>query len=130
MAYTRIAQATGGGTGAITAATTGAIDTTGADLFVCGTGSYSPSGNNPSAFEMTDSKGNSWQRINVYETPANVLVVMFWSRPTSVGSGHTFSYTSPGANIGNYPSIAVGAYAGSVASPVDQQNGNATGGSG
>ena len=130
MSYTRIAQAAAGGAGAITAATTAAINTTGADLIVAAVGSYSPSGTDPTAFAMSDSKGNSWTAMNLYETSGAILVTMYWSRPTSVGSGHTFTFTAPGANIANYPSIAVAAYAGSVASPVDQQNGNTTGGSG
>lgn len=104
MAFTLVAHAIGNTGSPIT---TSAIDTTGADLFTA-FGAY-PLSNTP-----TDSKSNSWNAL----TARSGYGRLFWSTPTSVGSGHTFSLTDSGGTV-----LAIQAWRGSAASPFDQQNG-------
>src|SRR5215204_4614006 len=88
------------------------IDTTGADLIVVGV-ACSP-GSEPI---ITDSKGNTWIQLTSYT--GGVRSVIWYSRPTSVGSGHIFTATGPST----YASITIAAFSGSVALPFDAQNG-------
>lgn len=87
--------------------TTSAIDTTGADLLIA-FGTY-PLSNTPS-----DSKGGTWTPL----TAQSGYGRLFWCKPTSVGTGHTFSLTDSGGTA-----LAIQAWSGSAASPFDQQNG-------
>lgn len=94
---------------------TGAIDTTGATLLVVIVSDFT----GVSAAAPTDSKSNSWTGLTA-KTQGNVRTAIFYSVPTSVGSGHTFTY----ASIGGFPAIAVLAFSGSKSSsPFDVENG-------
>lgn len=94
--------------------TTGSIDTTGADLLVL-IASVDWAVSTPT---ISDSKGNTWTRI-VQGTSSGALRCDIWySIPTSVGSGHTFTQS----DTSSFGAIAVSAYSGSNASPVDQSN--------
>lgn len=95
-------------------ATTGAIDTTGANLIVVISGAVSAT---PS---ITDSKSNSWTDLTVYGSTLTGHIS--YSSPSSVGSGHTFT-----ANGSGNPCLAVMAFSGSVGSPFDgAENGGNT----
>lgn len=94
--------------------TTSAIDTTGADfLIVCL--SYLTS----SAPALSDSKSNSWTGLTISSSVSGSTKI-FYSVPTSVGSGHTFTATT-----GNFfGTISAAAFSGALQSgPFDQENG-------
>lgn len=99
---------------AASAATTGAIDTTGADLLVVAVAN----GNGAvGASDVSDSKGNTWTALSSYAPSSGIR--LFYCKPTSVGSGHTFSQST-----GSFASIAAIAFSGTKSSsPFDQQNG-------
>jgi hypothetical protein len=111
MAYNPIGSISASGNGSIT---TGSLDTTGADLLIIGLAIDDAYNTAP-----TDSKGNTWtQAPNTY-TQTNVRVRLWYSIPTSVGSGHTFSAgTSPFGSL-----FAAAFSGGKQTSPADQQNG-------
>lgn len=94
--------------------TSSALDTTGADFLVVNVGS-----DQGVTVTMSDSKGNTWATA-VGPTTAgfSAISTIFYSRPTSVGSGHTVTVTCSGGS----PSIDVMAWSGSTASPLDQTN--------
>lgn len=95
--------------------TTGAIDTTGATLIVISV-NYN-TGNTPT---ISDSKGNSWTALTAHAAAGSVTNQLYYTIPTSVGSGHTFSNTGSG----NFSTISVTAYTGTAAATVfDQENG-------
>lgn len=97
---------------------TGAIDTTGADLIVAIVGEYSVN----AAAVLTDSKGNTWTALTSYQTSNQDKVTLWYSQPTTVGSGHTFTVTDAASTL---PAIAVSAWSGSALIGVfDKQNGN------
>ena len=96
-------------------ATTGAINTGGANLIVVGVAMLST---NPA---IQDNKGNTWSRLTVQTAGSNFSEALFYCYAPSVGSGHTFN-TNNGSN--NYPSICVAAFSGSAASPLDQLSGS------
>ena len=103
-------------------ATTGSINTTGANLIVFCIASYISS-----TLSISDSKGNTWSTLTRYWNAAteNVSILIAYCYGPSVGSGHTFS-VSGGSS---YASIAVAAFSGAPASPLDQQNGSDASGS-
>jgi len=106
MPITRIATVSAGSSDGDNV-TTGAIDTTGALLLVACVARVG-------AATLTDSKGNSWTALSLTSYGG-----IYYSQPTSVGSGHTFSL----ASTGTFPSVAVAAYAGTnTTSPFDQQS--------
>lgn len=121
MAYSVIAHVSAGSTDT-NSITTGAIDTTGADLLVAWVANETGLG----GAALSDSKGNTWTALTtVTESPEEGI--LYYTKPSSVGSGHTFTATATGAR----PTIAVGAFAGAKAtSPHDQQNSNSTGSAG
>jgi hypothetical protein len=100
--------------GAETGATTDAVDTTGADFLVAAV-SYFTSG---SGMTMSDSKGNTWNALTT-STISFTVTRLYWCVPSSVGSGHTFTFSGTGV----YPSLAVMAFSGADSTPLDQQNG-------
>jgi hypothetical protein len=102
--------------------TTGANDTTGATFLVATIGDYGLS----STTTVVDSKGNTWTQLNVLTALSSVHNSIFYCESPIVGAGHTF--TANGTT--SYPSICVAAFAGVGATPFDQQNGTANGGSG
>lgn len=107
-----------GAAGTANSATTGSIDTTGANLLVVSACWYP--GTEADAV-ITDSKGNTWTALTRHGT-VNVSVTanrLFYCYGGTVGSGHTFTTTA----TGGYHSIQVVALSGMAASPFDQQNG-------
>ena len=108
-----IAQSTG--TGSVT---TSGINTTGASLIVVGFAGYvdSPFGT------LTDSNGNTWTPLTTYQASGDTKwkVKLYYAENPTVGSGHTFTWTS----TFNYPSISVAAFSGAKTSTVfDVENG-------
>ena len=94
--------------------TTAAVDTTGADLIVAVVSDF---GTTRATF--SDSKGNAWTPLPTTQLGTSAACRIFWTRPTSIGSGHTFTATQ----TNSFPSINVLAFSGGATSPVDQQNG-------
>lgn len=95
--------------------TTGAIDTTGANLIIL-TVSISPS----SAFTISDNKTNTWTALTA-SSSSTVKCQLYYAENATVGSGHTFTCDS---GSGAFPQIAVAAFSGAATSSVfDQQNG-------
>lgn len=107
-----------GAAGTATTATTGGIDTTGANLLVAILVDYK---GNPAA-TFTDSKGNTWTISAESFVASDTRARMAHCVPTSVGSAHTFTL---GAATLCYPAVCVSAFSGANATPLDQQNGNA-----
>lgn len=108
--FNLIANTASSSAGAIT---TNSIDTTGADLIVIGLAADDGYNTTP-----TDSKSNTWTQATSY-TQGNVRVRLWYTTPSSVGSGHTFSFS--GSPLGT---MFVAAFSGAnQSSPYDQQNG-------
>jgi hypothetical protein len=110
MAYSHIVSASA-------KQTTGAINTTGADLIVLAL-AYD------SASTASDSKGNTWTFVGSYNTGAGQIIALYYCQNPTVGSGHTFSGSL------SYGAVAVSAFSGSTSSPYDVKNGTAMGSSG
>jgi len=101
--------------------TTGAINTTGANLLVVVVSQYG----NIAEGTLSDSKGNTWTGLTLKTGPGTVaLSRIHYCVPSSVGSGHTFTYSSASNMFGE---IAVMAWSGAAASPFDVENGGSTG---
>ncbi len=116
MAITRIATVTAS-SAAGSSITSGAIDTTGANFLVF----VLAEATTASEMTVSDSKGNTWNGLTS-QSAGQVRVRIFWSTPTSVGSGHTFTATTVDGDT--FPAIGVSAYSGvKASSPFDQQNG-------
>ena len=116
MAITLVAQTAAASTNT-TNVTTAAITTTGATLLIVVVGQYetSPVGT------VTDSKGNTWTALTSQGLSGNVREKVFYTVPTTVGTGHTVTYTGTGAD---YPALCVAAFAGVLGtSPLDQTAG-------
>lgn len=108
------------GVGTATAATTGSVNTTGANLVVVAvveqqgvTGA------------LSDNKSNTWTPLTASEIAGGVGGKLYYSSSPTVGSGHTFTIGTSSA-----PTIYAQAFSGvSTSTPFDQQNGGtATGG--
>lgn len=116
MSYSIVTH-TGAASGNSVLVTTPGVNTTTADLIVIcvayirGFGTYNP----------IDSNSNTWTALT---QPAGTLLQgqMYYCRNPTVGAGHTFSLGDNSTAIS--PSICIIAAAGSVASPLDQQNNN------
>lgn len=93
--------------------TTGAIDTSGADLLVAALSFYTP------GVTISDNKGNSWTPLTPEATFTNGTQLAY-CRPTSKGGGHTFTANRAS---GDFPSVYVLAFSGSNASPFDSESG-------
>lgn len=121
MAIEYVASAVSGDTNHTT--TTADIDTTGSNLLIAIGFAYNLVPNNQ---DLTDSRSNTWNLGTTYASPGDgsVFVRMYWSIPSSVGSGHNFTY----AEGDTFPGLAVLAVSGAHASPLDNQGG--AGGSG
>lgn len=103
--------------GALDGTTTNAIDSTGANLLVA-TVSWFAGGAAPT---LADSKGNTWTKLT--ETVFGGVgqgVVIYYSVPSSVGSGHTI--TLAGSNT--YVSCSFAAYSGVNSVPFDAEDSN------
>jgi len=91
------------------------LDTTGCDFFVMHMGSLALNGT------PTDSKGNTWSTLTLQSQSAGSQ--LFYSVPTSVGTGHTFNI----AATNGYPSCQVQGWSGAdQSSPFSSENGNQT----
>lgn len=109
-AYVTAAPGSGGGT-------TGNIDTTGADLLVAVISYYGIG--TPASGDFTDSKSNTWNKRGNQSGGGGGSLTMFWSTPSSVGSGHNFTF-SRGST---FPAILVIAFSGSdTAAAFDQES--------
>lgn len=95
--------------------TSSAMNTSGADLLVAAV-TLALGG----SVTLSDSKSNSWTAGPEASNGATTLR-LYYSVPTSVGSGHTF--TISGTSV--FSSISVQAWAGAHTSPFDQENDNA-----
>lgn len=95
--------------------TTAPVDTSGADFLVAIVSDYSAG----SRAVVTDSKSNTWNALTSTQSGANARNTIWWARPTTVGSGHTFTATG----TGTFPTIDVLAFSGSAVSPFDQESG-------
>lgn len=100
-------------TGTDSTVTSGAIDTTGADLIVIGIavdGSATPT--------ISDSKSNTWTPLTA--STLTVKTILYYCSNPTVGSGHTFSNTG----AFNFCSLCVSAFSGvKTSNPFDQENG-------
>lgn len=104
--------------------TTPAIVTTGANFITVGLVCFCAS--DPVGGDLTDSKGNSYSVLTVSKDASALFVsVIFYVANPTVGSGHTFSFTT----VGTYASFYADAFSGvKTSSPFDQQNhGNTVG---
>lgn len=118
MAYALVANvAVQGG---INGATSGAINTTGADLLVAVVAGLT--GTTPT---FTDSKGNTWTALTKQSTASDGASQLFYCQGAIVGTGHTFAT----AGASTYSGCAMAAFSGSVSSPFDIENGSQNSGS-
>ncbi len=95
-----------------------AINTSGANLLLVIASNYSAINLQGTITDLVGGNSNTWHGLTIKDNGA-VAVRIWWSTPTFVGSGHTFSIT--GTTI--FPTITVLALSGSTASPFDQENG-------
>jgi hypothetical protein len=105
-----------GGGGGVTTSSGAEIDTTGADLLVMAIADYQAG----PGLTISDSKANTWHPLTSYAVTGSSRIKLYWSVPTSVGSGHNFAGASGG---GTYPALALAAFSGSNASPFDVEAG-------
>lgn len=97
--------------------TSGAIDTTGANLLVAVVSDYKAT----AAPAFTDSKGNTWTGLTAQQNSSQLSRGrIYYAVNPVVGSGHTFTYAATSI----FASIYVAAFSGAdTASPFDQENG-------
>lgn len=98
-----------------TSVTSDAIDTTSATLLVA-CGNYAGYTNPTFQTAFSDNKGNTWRLAAISHHHNTYNTVIWYSVPTSVGSGHTFTF-NPGAG---FPSIAVTAVVGTSTNALDR----------
>lgn len=113
MAYSYIASDIAGDTNS---PTTSAIDSTGGDLLVL---AWAQDNANTTRATPSDSKSNTYVGMTQKNFSASAASMFYVASPT-VGSGHTASYTQSGA----YPTIALLAFSGAHATPLDQESTN------
>lgn len=110
------------GTFGVAGGTTGSITTTGADLIVIGI-NYQ----NLAVANISDSKGNTWtavrtEQVSAFPSVVAACTLYYCSNPT-VGTGHTFTTTCRFVNV----FVLAVSGARTATTPLDQQNGAATG---
>jgi hypothetical protein len=117
MAYTLIAH-TQKVNATIGSFTTSPIDTTGADLIVVHVGCQN------AVASITDNAGNSYTTAVSYQNPNTSRSTILYAWDVDTHTSHTFQVTV----AGNYPTIQVSAYSGSLTTsdPLDQVSGYAT----
>lgn len=106
--------ANAGASGTDSTATTGAINTTGANLLIAHVATFQPT---PAA--LTDSKGNTWTALTAHSSLGSSESRFYYVASPVTDAAHTF--TASGAL--SYPSITVQAWSGAHASPFDQESG-------
>lgn len=99
--------------GAANSATTDAVNTTGANLLVVSASWYNAVTATPT---VTDSKSNTWTRLTI-RTSGDQSAAIWYSVPTSVGSGHTVTV----AGSTTFMAASFSAYSGADASPFVQE---------
>lgn len=101
-----VGTASGSGNAAVTAATTGAMDTTGANFFVASITGFSSPGT------LTDSKSNAWLLLGTSSVNSGGITSQsfYLCNPATTGTGHTFTATLPP----QYSSLIVAAFRGQV----------------
>jgi hypothetical protein len=98
-----------------------AINSGGANLIIAVVNIYSA---DATAVALSDNKGNTWTACTPDYSFAPGHIAVWYSTPTTIGSGHTVTVATSGA----YPSIFVTAWSGAAASsPCDQSNGHGSG---
>lgn len=103
--------------------TTTAYDSSGDNFIVVGITTSFSSDIDDSA--ITDSKGNSYTRVNPPSPVTNGdSVGIYYSENPTVGSGHTFTFTG---SLGTFGVITVGSFSGMNTSSTLDQQGSATG---
>jgi hypothetical protein len=108
-----------------TGVTTDAVDTTGANLIVLYVAHY---GSGAVTLSLSDSKGNTWTALTEHASSNQHSLGYYCLGPT-VGTGHTFTVTTPGGVTDIYPVLAAHAFSGAAASAVlDTQTGATTAG--
>lgn len=113
MAITRLGVS--GHAAGLNGATTGAVDTTGANFIAIGI-AYN-TGATPT---VQDSKLNNWNALTAQDPSSTVAVRIYYCLAPTVGSGHTFTVSASGAA----PAIAFDCFAGvKTSSAFDVQNG-------
>jgi hypothetical protein len=120
MAFSLIASGQASASGNNDGFTSGALDTTGANLLIA----HVVSAEATTAPTLSDSKGNTWNGLTV--RVANGRSRLFYATSTTVGTGHTFTLT--GTDI--WGLIQVQAWSGAhPTAPFDLENGSNSGGS-
>lgn len=114
MTWALKAHAIAGSGGASNTATTGGVDTTGADLIVLSIGYFSTG----ALGTISDSKGNTWTALTNHTNGANTSLKLYYSQAPTVGAAHTFS----AAGSGTYLTIAAMAFSGSTSTPFDVEH--------
>lgn len=95
-----------------------AIDTTGADLLLACVVVLTT----VPTLSMSDSNGNTWTALTTSGTSGTLRARIYYCLPSSVGAGHTFTFTG----TGTFAEFTVLAFSGvRTASALDQQNGAA-----
>jgi hypothetical protein len=94
--------------------TTGAIDTSGANLIVLAPAYYAPG----AGLAISDSKANTWTAL----TERGARMRFYYCLNPTVGAGHTFTVSGTGV----YGSMTAAAFSGAAASPFDLENGAAS----
>lgn len=106
--------------------TTGEVNSAGGNLIVCGVADAATN-----AGVVTDSKSNSYTRLNEYENvTTNLRNALFYVYAPIVGAAHTFTYQVDGGATASFPALGCIVFSGSITSPLDQQNGSTLGNTG
>ncbi len=111
MSYAPVGSAIAvGGAGG---ATTGAFDSSTADLIVLSESAYAPSGSGT----ISDSLGNTWTPLTVQSDGTEALNRLYYCVNPTVGVSHTFTTTA------QFVTLCAHAFSGAAASPLDQESG-------
>lgn len=104
--------------------TTSGINTTGANLILVAIGYYQDPGAGVPCV-LSDSVGgnsNTYTALTAHSSADATSGKLFYTVPTHVGSGHTFTCTD-GSGFATFPGITVTAWSGAAGDPpLDQQN--------
>lgn len=124
MAYSLISHVKGDG-GGNSGFTSGAINTTGADLIVIVGSVYNATAYTVTG-HLTDSASNVYTKLTQQDS-TNRGIAIFYKVSPATSASHTFTVTQAGEWA--FPAIAVTAWSGAYTSgaPIDQQNGANTG---
>lgn len=116
MAFAKVAYASAANGGA-QSATTGGVTTTGADLLIAFVAFYNIG--TPVLGDFTDNKSNTWTKRGNQVSGSGGSLTQYYCTPSSVGSGHTFTF----ASANTYMGLAVLAMSGSdTVTPFDQES--------